>query len=467
MPYGIDWWPAQDKNEVGNTAVDHMMGQALAEQSIFEDTYEDPPSQLAKAAKERNKLKKKDSTIGIVPIYKTLPRVIKNSTQESIFRRRSVQETSTRIHVLGTGNIGRFVAHALAGIGDSSPITLLSNRKDIIQQWDEEGRILELIVGNASCPRSGIDVSHVAMLGSRTDESEHIIDKLIVTVEASATVSILLAIKERLLPSSTICFLQNGMGIMEDVNTIVFPNPATRPRYMVGITSHIIRGQFGRAFTTIQTRPGTIYLSLVPQTLSLPNKKNITGERQIDEKPLVQRMYYGWTASSRKLMRSLSQCMILNARGFRYEEMLQLQFERLAVNSVLGPLSVLFDCAHGKLFKNSAVTELMRGLLEEIVAVAHSVPELRKLDHFKDHFTSKRLECLIVQIASRSNNTLGSMLEDVRNGRLTDINFINGYIVKRGQELRIPCPVNTTVIQMVEAKHAMTMSKRASFIPFK
>jgi 2-dehydropantoate 2-reductase len=147
--------------------------------------------------------------------------------------------------------------------------------------------------------------------------------------------------------------------------------------------------------------------------------------------------------------------------------MLQLQFERLAVNAVLGPLSVVFDCPHGKLLENFAVTRLMRRLLGEIVAVAQSVPELRKLDHFKDQFTLERLESLIVRIASRSNNTLGSMLEDVRKGRQTDIDFINGYIVKRGQELRVPCPVNTTVIQMVKAKQAMTRNKVASFIPFK
>lgn len=166
-------------------------------------------------------------------------------------------------------------------------------------------------------------------------------------------------------------------------------------------------------------------------------------------------------------MRSLTRCPILNAKGFQYGEMLQLQFERLAVNAVLSPLSVVFDCAYGKLLETFASTSLMRELLREIVAVAQSVPELRRLKHFKYQFTPKRLESLIVRIASRSNNTLGPMLEDVRNGRRTDIDFVNGYIVKRGQELGIPCPVNTTVIQMVKTKQEMARSKRASFIPFK
>jgi 2-dehydropantoate 2-reductase len=445
-----------------------MMGQALAEQSVFEDTYEDfPQPPLETAVEERNKPEEKEGTIGIVSTDKTRPQMMDANTTETFFPRRLVLEAPSRIHVLGAGKIGRFVAHALAGIGDPPPITLLSHHRDLIRQWDDEGRILELITGNTSCPRVGIDVRHVTMLERQADKSEQAIDELIVTMKANATVPALLAIKKRLLPTSTICFLQDGMGIMDDINTRVFPNPATRPRYMVGVTSHAVGDQRGRAFTTIHTRPGNTYLSLVPKTMGLPHMKNVTGERQTNEKPLVQRMYYGWTASSRNLMRSLTRCPILNAKGFQYEEMLQIQFERLAVNAVLSPLSVVFDCAHGKLLGTFAVTRLMRGLLREIVAVAQSVPELRKLDHFKDQFTSQRLESLIVRIASRSNNTLGSMLEDVRKGRRTDIDYINGYIVKRGQELGIPCPINTTVIQMVKAKQTMIRSKEASFIPFK
>jgi 2-dehydropantoate 2-reductase len=462
VPYGVDWWPPQNENELGGPVVDHMMGQALAEQSVFEVTCEDfPPPALETAIEERNASKEREDTIGIVSTDKTRPRMMDASAQEDSFPHQLVQKASSRIHVLGAGNVGRFVAHALASMGDPPPITLLTHRSDITRQWKDEGRTLELITGNISRRRSGIDVRHVTMLGCQADQSEKIIDKLIVTMQPKATVPALMDIKEHLLPTSTICFLQNGMGIMDDVNARIFPNPATRPRYIVGMTSHIVEGQRGRAFTTIHTKWGNTYLSIVPKIIGMQDLEIIS------EEPLVQRMYYGWTASSRNLMRSLTRCPILNAKGFQYGEMMQLQFERLAVNAVLSPLSVIFDCAHGKLLGTFPGTSLIRGLLREIVTVAQSVPELRRLDHFKHQFTPKRLESLIVRIASRSNNTLGPMLEDVRNGRRTDIDFVNGYIVKRGQELGIPCPINTTVIQMVKAKQEMARSKQASFIPFK
>lgn len=462
VPYGVDWWPSQNENESGSPVADHIMGRALAEQSVGEDNYEDfPPPPLETAIEERNTSEERENTIGIVPADKTRTRMMHASTRENLLSRQFVQKDSSRIHILGTESIGRFVAHALASIGDPPPVTLLSHRSDIARQWENEGRVLELITGNISHCRSGIDVRHVTTLGRQGDQSEEMIDKLIVTMRPKATVPALLEIKDRLLPTSTICFLQNGMGIMDDVNARVFPNPAMRPRYIVGVTSHAVEDQRGRAFTTIYTRKGNTYLSVVPQTIGLQHLKII------HEEPLVQRMYYGWTTSSRNLMRSLTRSPILNAKGFQYGDMLQLQFERLAVNAVLCPLSVMFDCAHGKLLETFAGMSLMRGLLREIVAVARSVPELRRLEHFKYSFTPKKLESLIVRIASRSNNTLGPMLEDVRNGRRTDIDFVNGYIVKCGKELGIPCPINTTVIQIVKAKQEMASSKQASFIPFK
>jgi 2-dehydropantoate 2-reductase len=467
IPYGLDWWPSQDESGSGDRAVDHLMGHRLAEHGMPEDSYEDfPPPPSATVVDDQNKPQEKNSTVGISSSNKTLSQVVKTSARKALSPSRRIPEASPRIYVLGAGNFGRFVAHNLAGLGDPPPVTLLSDRKDLVRQWDDEGRMLELIIGDSSCPRAGIDVSHISMLESQAD-SEKFIDKLIVTMKANATVPALLAIKKRLLPSSTICFLQNGMGIVEDVNTRVFPNPATRPRYIVGVTSHTTKDQRGRMFTTIQTKAGYTYLSLVPLTPSFASLKTFSGERVGDEKSLVQRMNYGWTASSRKLMISLKNCTLLNTKGFRYEEILLMQFKRLAVNAVLGPLSVVFDCPHGKLLENFAVRRLMQGLMDEIVAVAQNVPELREMDRFKDQFTSKKMMSLIIQIASRSNNTLGSMLEDVRRGRLTDIDFINGYVVKRGQELGVPCPVNRTVIQMVKAKQAMNRSEIASFIPFK
>lgn len=51
------------------------------------------------------------------------------------------------------------------------------------------------------------------------------------------------------------------------------------------------------------------------------------------------------------------------------------------------------------------------------------------------------------------------MLQDVRAGRMTEIDYINGYIVKRGTDQSIDCRLNRTLVQMVQDKHVISVSQ--------
>ena len=44
------------------------------------------------------------------------------------------------------------------------------------------------------------------------------------------------------------------------------------------------------------------------------------------------------------------------------------------------------------------------------------------------------------------------MREDIRKGRETEIEYINGWIVRRGRELGIDCVANESITQLVLAK---------------
>ncbi|MDH4319423.1 MAG: hypothetical protein OEV64_13605, partial [Desulfobulbaceae bacterium] len=51
--------------------------------------------------------------------------------------------------------------------------------------------------------------------------------------------------------------------------------------------------------------------------------------------------------------------------------------------------------------------------------------------------------------ATASN--ISSMLQDVRKGRPTEIDAINGAVVREGQRLSIPTPVNSELAEAVKA----------------
>jgi 2-dehydropantoate 2-reductase len=54
------------------------------------------------------------------------------------------------------------------------------------------------------------------------------------------------------------------------------------------------------------------------------------------------------------------------------------------------------------------------------------------------------------------------MLQDVLKKKHTEIDFINGVIVRQAQELSIPCPVNALLVDLVktiEASYALEIER--------
>jgi 2-dehydropantoate 2-reductase len=107
----------------------------------------------------------------------------------------------------------------------------------------------------------------------------------------------------------------------------------------------------------------------------------------------------------------------------------------------------------------------MRLMLAEISLVIRSLPELKGIPNVPFRFSAERLETLVIGIANKTANNISSMLADVRAGRPTEIDYINGYIVKRGEELGIKCLVNYAIMQTVNAKRLMAGRELQDIVP--
>ncbi|KAL4952897.1 ketopantoate reductase [Aspergillus filifer] len=162
-----------------------------------------------------------------------------------------------RIHVLSLGSIGTFTAHGLAANPNGPAVTLLLHRESLYNEFLRNNRQISLRTlagttvrhggysaelfrdGKWQTPSSSSSSSsspHSVSTASRADND--ITDHLIVTVIATQTVPVLRPLTARLKPSSTILFLQNGCGMLDEVSAHLFPDPPTRPHYLVGVISH-------------------------------------------------------------------------------------------------------------------------------------------------------------------------------------------------------------------------------------
>ncbi|KAL1964780.1 hypothetical protein VTN77DRAFT_6647 [Rasamsonia byssochlamydoides] len=350
-------------------------------------------------------------------------------------------DESRRIHILGTGNIGALVAHTLAGLPEQirPRITLLLHRKSLLDAWRKRGEKLDVLryEDGASQPRSGIDVelvepdSNGGSKNSDSAEGNPAIRHLIVSVKAPQTVSALRAIKDRLGPASTILFLQNGMGSPDEAAEKLFPALDTRPRFMQGI---VLPGAFMiEPFVVRHAALGDIPMSVLPR-------------RDDSDNEIID--------SSRYLMDTLTQAPVLGAKEVEYTELLQRQLEKLTANAIANPLTAILNEANHVLV-HPHMQPLIRSLLAETALIIRSLPELQSVPGAQERFATKRLEDRILPYLDQVKQNISSMCQDLRAGKKTEIEYINGYLVKRAREIGVPCELNATLLQMVLTKQAV------------
>ncbi|CAO2657725.1 Nn.00g038510.m01.CDS01 [Neocucurbitaria sp. VM-36] len=418
-----------------------------------------------------------------------------------------------RIHIMGVGSVGSFVAHALRGLRNPPPVTLIFSNWEKLNKWNESQKRLTLVTDGDAEIQDGYDAEiaiprirfHGKEVGLNTDsqdwteassnsqdqapqalsgESTEPISSLIICSKAPHVLQGLSAVKHRLHKESVVLFMQNGMGTVEEVNREIFPDPATRPHYMLGINSHGMHNTPDDQFTTVHAGFGTISLGILPHERDRKADAPYAPTLKFQAKPSETPIYpappdelnpdypppattgFRWTPNQRYLLRTLLRTPVLSATSFSPPDLLQLQLEKLAVNCVVNPLTVLLDARNGSILYNYALTRTLRLLLAEISLVIRSLPELQYIPNVAQRFDPGRLESRVINVAQLTKDNISSMLADVRAGRQTEIDCINGWIVQRGEELGIRCLCNYMMMQLVKGKANMVKLETGEGVPF-
>ena len=144
--------------------------------------------------------------------------------------------------------------------------------------------------------------------------------------------------------------------------------------------------------------------------------------------------------SAMALARLFNNCRIAAGATSDIEPIL---WKKLIVSSAIGPLSAIYELPSGKLPKNpDAVRDMMELVLEGVmVAQKVNVP----LDYGEMWAT-------VLETCRTMADNLSAMLLDVQNGRSTEINAINGSIIRIAETYGIDTPANVRVLRSVTAK---------------
>jgi 2-dehydropantoate 2-reductase len=124
-------------------------------------------------------------------------------------------------------------------------------------------------------------------------------------------------------------------------------------------------------------------------------------------------------------------------------------WHKLVVNCVVNPITAILGCEVGGI-ANPQLAPLKRLVIDECVAVAAAEGVT-----FDNEFMRE------IDDRFRPSHNIASMLQDLRRGRPTEIDYMNGAVVAIAAQHGISCPVNaalTTIIKAMEASGAALRS---------
>jgi 2-dehydropantoate 2-reductase len=157
----------------------------------------------------------------------------------------------------------------------------------------------------------------------------------------------------------------------------------------------------------------------------------------------------------RDILSIVSDCHITdNIYGFRWTKLL--------ANASIATATLLGETIGDALAKESMPSVVRSVIFEGLAVSAKKGVRLETLDQ---KFTPREYialrefiaESIIELLKTKHRNIIPAFYVDICKGLKSEIDYINGYIVARGCELKVPTPVNEIVVKMI---HEIEDSKR-------
>lgn len=415
------------------------------------------------------------------------------------------------IHVLGVGSIGSLLALHLRQ-STRHPVTLLVKRKPFAQTFRNElqhtitiehngtqiradGFNVELtdpasdvMLGLLRRPdgqlRSRILLPRTATPSSAPQPSapDGPISCLLVTTKAPSTFRAIRALAPRLSATSTILLLQNGMGVYEELCAKLFPAPSERPHFILASTTH---GAWAKTpFHVVHAARGDIAFGVAPSDrvdlpLEIPRPKMTREDYDEDSYGADEQTgapYTPWLerlAPHETLFRTVR--AILSLRGLSPHWLgageLQERIQRkLVTNSVINPLTALMGCRNGLISTNAHAKHVTKQVCREAESVfrAQAVDDLggsnqdgeKSPMNLRDvelpfRLTAPSLESEVARVARMTAYNFSSMLQDVKKGHETEVEYMNGYLCRMGTRYGVSTPVNDMLRTLVKMRAEM------------
>ncbi|MDO4500576.1 MAG: 2-dehydropantoate 2-reductase [Erysipelotrichaceae bacterium] len=301
-----------------------------------------------------------------------------------------------KIAILGSGSMGSLIGSYLA---DKHELIMIDAYEKLVETVKEKG--IEVI------KQDGTTVSYkpsIYLSGTCKEK----VDLLISFVKDTTTDRALKDNIEMIGEDTIVLSLQNGMG-----NDLIFKKYIKEENILLGTTKHNAH------------------------TLGLGSIKHSgAGITHI-----------GSLVGNFKLANDISDLLNeVNFETIACENVNHLLWEKLFVNITINALTSILTVSMDFLDYDSPIDPAVSNVLKEAIAVAKADGE----DFDYDTIKKQLYDLTRTYIGGKA-----SMEQDVEMKRLTEIDFINGSVVRIGKKYGIPTPVNETIVALVHSKEKL------------
>ncbi|KAH9898203.1 ketopantoate reductase-like protein [Cubamyces lactineus] len=405
-----------------------------------------------------------------------------------------------RIHVVGIGAVGNFVAfhlrrtlaprHSVFALHRSETFGLIQNRPDgAVLSVERDGSVVQqdgVVHVPYGEPRTRSRKSDFGPAALNAEDDPDVrgrlgpIDSLIVTTKAYAVPPLLTLLRPNLSRDSTIVLLHNGMGVYEKVIADVFPEPHNRPNFVFCTNTH---GLYSSGFLhTVHSGIGQIRLGIVPDSFG----RNYEASYHAADDPLDAQLSLDDIAdisneeniTPRYLNLRNTIAALVNAPGLRasWEPFHVVQIamrSKLVVNAFVNPVTALLQCKNGEVLK----TKYGRNVADRVCREAERIYRIHWDREVKEQLRTytqnpsvetppppfpRALEASVMmkeieRVVEQTKNNYSSMYMDVKLRRPTEIAFLNGYLVKMADKAKFRPFMNVSLLNHIKMREMIPL----------
>lgn len=305
-----------------------------------------------------------------------------------------VENEWPRIAVVGAGAVGCYFGGMLARAGAS--VTLIG-RAPHVEAINRDGLFIDSIHFKES-----VSVSASTDLAAVRDA-----DLVLFSVKTVDTESVAKALASHLAPDTIVVSLQNGVDNVERID------------FAAGI----------------QAVPAVVYIAA--EMIGLGRVKH-SGRGDLiigDPSPNHDASESDLAKIATTFMRADVPCRVS-------ENITAELWEKLIMNCAYNAISALSRTKYGRIARDPGTVEVMKRVVGEAVAVGTAAGV--KLS------AEKTFSAVLKLGGEAMPEAISSTAQDIARGKPTEIDSLNGFLVRRGAELIVPTPINETLYSLVK-----------------